>query len=116
MCVKLLHSRYQIKYLRKNFQAGECIAALNGVDSADLYRCITKPKIKVGTEFVAKGMNVNQCNYSVGAMAKTLFDRTFKWLVKKCNETLATGQKRASFIGVLDIAGFEIFEVGIAAD
>lgn len=56
-------------------------------------------------------MNVNQCNYGVGAMAKALFDRLFKWLVTKCNETLATGQKRATFIGVLDIAGFEIFEV-----
>lgn len=93
------------------FQAGEKVAKLYGVDAADLYKCITKPKIKVGTEFVAKGMNVNQCNYSVGAMAKALFDRLFKWLVTKCNETLATGQKRASFIGVLDIAGFEIFEV-----
>ncbi|XP_050734444.1 myosin heavy chain, muscle-like [Eriocheir sinensis] len=91
-------------------EAGEKVAKLYGVDAADLYKCITKPKIKVGTEFVAKGMNVNQCNYSVGAMAKALFDRLFKWLVTKCNETLATGQKRASFIGVLDIAGFEIFE------
>ncbi|XP_045127368.1 myosin heavy chain, muscle-like [Portunus trituberculatus] len=91
-------------------EAGEKVATLAGTDAADLYRCITKPKIKVGAEFVAKGMNVNQCNYSVGAMAKALFDRLFKWLVKKCNETLATGQKRAYFIGVLDIAGFEIFE------
>ena len=35
----------------------------------------------------------------------------FKWLVKKCNETLDTKQKRQHFIGVLDIAGFEIFDV-----
>merc|ERR1711915_778919 len=32
------------------------------------------------------------------------------FLVKKCNETLETGLKRVHFIGVLDIAGFEIFD------
>ena len=49
--------------------------------------------------------------YSVGAMAKAIFDRLFKWLVIRVNETLETGQKRVQFIGVLDIAGFEIFDV-----
>lgn len=44
-------------------------------------------------------------------MSKGMFDRLFKFLVKKCNETLDTQQKRQSFIGVLDIAGFEIFDV-----
>merc|ERR1712135_220462 len=48
--------------------------------------------------------------YSVGAMTKAMFDRLFKWLVKRVNETLETGQKRVQFIGVLDIAGFEIFD------
>ena len=46
-------------------------------------------------------------------MAKAIFDRLFKWLVKRVNETLETGQKRVLFIGVLDIAGFEIFDVSI---
>merc|ERR1712137_593258 len=39
-----------------------------------------------------------------------MFDRLFKWLVKRVNVTLETGQKRPQFIGVLDIAGFEIFD------
>ncbi|XP_071512366.1 LOW QUALITY PROTEIN: myosin heavy chain, muscle-like [Panulirus ornatus] len=91
-------------------EAGAIIGKLLGVDGEDLYRSITKPKIKVGAEFVAKGMNANQCSYSVGALAKALYDRLFKWLVTKCNKTLETGLKRASFIGVLDIAGFEIFD------
>ncbi|KAK8736475.1 hypothetical protein OTU49_005023 [Cherax quadricarinatus] len=91
-------------------EAGEVIGKLMGTDGADLYKNITKPKIKVGAEFVAKGMNVDQCYYSVGALAKAMFDRVFKYLVNKCNITLETGKKRASFIGVLDIAGFEIFE------
>lgn len=49
-------------------------------------------------------------------MSKAMFDRLFKWLVKKCNETLDTKQKRQHFIGVLDIAGFEIFDVSIRSE
>ncbi|KAK3877615.1 hypothetical protein Pcinc_017693 [Petrolisthes cinctipes] len=90
--------------------AGENVGKMMGMDSADMYKNITKPKIKVGTEFVAKGMNVDQCYYGVGAMAKAIFDRVFRYLVTKCNVTLETGKKRVTFIGVLDIAGFEIFE------
>ena len=53
--------------------------------------------------------------YSVGALAKAMYDRMFKWLVKKVNLTLDTKQKRQHFIGVLDIAGFEIFDVSLRA-
>ncbi|KAJ8923287.1 hypothetical protein NQ315_001844 [Exocentrus adspersus] len=89
---------------------GERVGKLLGVDPAALYNALVKPRIKVGNEFVTQGRNVNQVNYSVGAMSKAMFDRTFKYLVKKCNETLDTKQKRQHFIGVLDIAGFEIFD------
>ena len=35
----------------------------------------------------------------------------FCWLVERVNVTLDVKAKRQYFIGVLDIAGFEIFEV-----
>ncbi|XP_030752191.1 myosin heavy chain, muscle isoform X44 [Sitophilus oryzae] len=89
---------------------GEKVAKLLGIDAQGLYTAFVKPRIKVGNEFVTQGRNVNQVNYSVGAMSKAMFDRLFKFLVKKCNETLDTQQKRQHFIGVLDIAGFEIFD------
>ena len=92
-------------------QEGERVAKLLGVDCQDLYKNLLKPRIKVGNEFVTQGRNKDQVAYSVGAMSKAMFDRVFKWLVKKCNETLDTKQKRQHFIGVLDIAGFEIFDV-----
>ncbi|KAK9752705.1 Myosin head (motor domain) [Popillia japonica] len=91
-------------------EEGERVATLLGVEAPALYLALLKPKIKVGNEFVTQGRNVNQVNYSVGAMSKAMFDRLFKYLVKKCNETLDTKQKRQHFIGVLDIAGFEIFD------
>ena len=40
-----------------------------------------------------------------------MYARAFMWIVSKCNETLDVKTvKRAYFIGVLDIAGFETFE------
>lgn len=55
---------------------------------------------------------IRQVNYAVGALAKATYDRMFKWLVGRINRTLYTSLPRQYFIGVLDIAGFEIFEVG----
>ncbi|XP_050076440.1 myosin heavy chain, muscle isoform X11 [Anopheles maculipalpis] len=89
---------------------GDRVAKLLGVATDDLYKNLLKPRIKVGNEFVTKGQNKDQVTNSVGALCKGIFDRLFKWLVKKCNETLDTKQKRSQFIGVLDIAGFEIFD------
>ena len=35
----------------------------------------------------------------------------FDWIVSRVNQTLDVKTKRQYFIGVLDIAGFEIFDV-----
>lgn len=53
-----------------------------------------------------------QVNWTVGALAKAIYARMFAWLIKRCNKTLdAQDRSRDYFIGVLDIAGFEIFDV-----
>uniref|UniRef100_A0A3P8VRH8 Myosin, heavy chain 7B, cardiac muscle, beta a n=1 Tax=Cynoglossus semilaevis TaxID=244447 RepID=A0A3P8VRH8_CYNSE len=84
---------------------------LMGVSSADLIKGLLHPRVKVGNEYVVKGQNVEQVNYAVGALAKATYDRMFKWLVGRINRTLYTSLPRQYFIGVLDIAGFEIFEL-----
>ncbi|KAG8196053.1 hypothetical protein JTE90_007800 [Oedothorax gibbosus] len=91
-------------------EPGEKVAHLLGLNAADLYKNLLKPKIRVGNELVTQGRNKEQVVYSVGALGKAMYDRLFKWLVKRVNETLDTKQKRQHFIGVLDIAGFEIFD------
>jgi len=92
----------------------EKVAFLLGINAGDLLKGLLKPKIKVGTEFVTQGRNMNQVVYSVSALAKSVYDRLFNWLVKRVNKTLDTKAKRNYFIGVLDIAGFEIFDVSIS--
>merc|ERR1719434_596869 len=86
------------------------VAHLLGLGSGDMCKAFTRPRIKVGTEMVTKGQNVAQCNGATGAIAKAIFDKLFQWLVKMCNRTLDTDLPRSFFCGVLDIAGFEIFD------
>ncbi|CAG2223442.1 MYH6_7 [Mytilus edulis] len=88
----------------------EKVSFLLGVNSNDFIKALVKPKIKVGTEVVVQGRTKEQVVYSVSAMSKSLYDRLFNWLVVRVNKTLDTKAKRNYYIGVLDIAGFEIFE------
>merc|ERR1712145_3600 len=86
-------------------------AALCGVDAAAMIKAFCKPRIKVGTEWVTKGQTCEQATNAVGGIARAIFDRIFKWLIEKCNDTLIDASlKKANFCAVLDIAGFEIFE------
>merc|ERR1712210_205060 len=87
------------------------VATLFGVDANTYLKAFCKPKIKVGNEWVTKGQTCDQATSSVGGIARGSFDRLFKWLIIKCNETLIDPtMKKSHFCAVLDIAGFEIFE------
>jgi myosin heavy subunit len=68
------------------------------------------PRVKVGNEYVTKGQTVQQVIYGQGAITKACYERIFKWLVDIINRALATDLSRDYFIGILDIAGFEIFD------
>merc|ERR1711990_1037234 len=90
--------------------AGKAAAAF-GVDAKAMFKAFCKPRIKVGTEWVIKGQTCEQATMSTGGIARAIFDRVFKWLIIKCNDTLIDPtMKKANFCAVLDIAGFEIFE------
>uniref|UniRef100_A0A667XSN2 Myosin-16-like n=1 Tax=Myripristis murdjan TaxID=586833 RepID=A0A667XSN2_9TELE len=91
-------------------EVADKVAHLMGINSGELQKGITRPRVKVGNEFVTKGQTQDQCVYSIGALGKAVYDRMFKWMVTRINKTLDTKMQRQYFIGVLDIAGFEIFE------
>ena len=53
-----------------------------------------------------------QADFAIEALAKAMFERLFRWLLARVNKALdKTKRQGASFLGILDIAGFEIFEV-----
>merc|ERR1712183_449053 len=87
------------------------VASCFCVDTAAMVKAFCKPRIKVGTEWVTKGQNIEQATGATGGIARAIFDRLFKWLIEKCNDTLIDPTlKKCNFCAVLDIAGFEIFE------
>ncbi|XP_069842185.1 myosin-4-like [Dendropsophus ebraccatus] len=91
-------------------EVADKISYLMGLNSADLLKALCYPRVKVGNEFVTKGQTVPQVYNSVGALCKSVFEKLFLWMVARINQQLDTKQQRQFFIGVLDIAGFEIFD------
>lgn len=68
--------------------------------------------VQVGRDYVQKAQTQEQAEFAVEALAKASYERMFRWLVLRINKALdKTKRQGASFIGILDIAGFEIFEV-----
>ena len=87
------------------------VAELCGIDAEWMGNYFCKPKLKVGTEWVMKGSTCTQAAASVSGIARAIYERTFRIVVDKCNETLCDPtMKKVTYIGVLDIAGFEIFD------
>merc|ERR1711953_664348 len=101
----------QAEIADKDWAFPEKIANLFGVEKFELFKGFCKPKIKVGAEWVTKGQSCEQATNGVGGIARAVFDRIFKWLIIKCNDTLIDkSMKKANFCAVLDIAGFEMFD------
>uniref|UniRef100_I3IZY8 Myosin heavy chain, fast skeletal muscle n=1 Tax=Oreochromis niloticus TaxID=8128 RepID=I3IZY8_ORENI len=91
-------------------EVADKIAYLLGLNSADMLKALCYPRVKVGNEMVTKGQTVPQVNNAVSALCKSIYEKMFLWMVVRINEMLDTKQPRQFFIGVLDIAGFEIFD------
>nr|XP_018669541.1 myosin-10 isoform X2 [Ciona intestinalis] len=88
------------------------ICALLGINVVDFTKALLKPKIKVGRDYVNKAQTKEQVDFAVEALAKALYERLFRWLVDRINRSLdRTMRQGTNFIGILDIAGFEIFEL-----
>ncbi|KAI4896321.1 hypothetical protein NFI96_020537, partial [Prochilodus magdalenae] len=92
--------------------AAQKVCHLMGMNVTDFTRAILSPRIKVGRDYVQKAQTQEQAEFAVEALAKATYERMFRWLVMRINKALdKTKRQGASFIGILDIAGFEIFEV-----
>ncbi|XP_021164077.2 myosin-9 isoform X2 [Fundulus heteroclitus] len=92
--------------------AAQKVSHLLGINVTDFTRAILSPRIKVGRDYVQKAQTQEQAEFAVEALAKASYERMFRWLVMRINKALdKTKRQGASFIGILDIAGFEIFEL-----
>uniref|UniRef100_A0A8C1EXX7 Myosin VAb n=1 Tax=Cyprinus carpio carpio TaxID=630221 RepID=A0A8C1EXX7_CYPCA len=68
-------------------------------------------KLKTATEILNKPVTRLEATNGRDALAKHIYAKIFSWIVSQVNKALSTSSKPHSFIGVLDIYGFETFEV-----
>merc|ERR1719342_841104 len=115
----LLFGNMEFKHERNSDQAtlpdntvAQKVAHLLGIQVTDLTKAFLKPRIKVGRDYVTKAQSKEQVEFAVEAIGKATYERLFKWIVTRINRSLdRTKRQGASFIGILDIAGFEIFDL-----
>uniref|UniRef100_A0A8C4KHE5 Myosin heavy chain 11 n=1 Tax=Dromaius novaehollandiae TaxID=8790 RepID=A0A8C4KHE5_DRONO len=88
------------------------VCHLMGINVTDFTRAILTPRIKVGRDVVQKAQTKEQADFAIEALAKAKYERLFRWILTRVNKALdKTKRQGASFLGILDIAGFEIFEI-----
>ena len=91
----------------------EKVCRLLGIPLDSFVKGLLHPMVKAGREWVEKVQTPEQVRAALDALSKGIYERTFGELVNMINRQLdrtGMGLDDSHFIGVLDIAGFEIFE------
>ncbi|KAM8835472.1 unconventional myosin-Ic-like isoform 1-T2 [Synchiropus picturatus] len=87
------------------------------VQASALVEALTHRKLTARGEEMISPLNFEQAVSARDALAKSIYRRTFTWLVEKINCSLALkdgiprSSRASSVIGLLDIYGFEVLEV-----
>ncbi|KAF8880495.1 P-loop containing nucleoside triphosphate hydrolase protein [Infundibulicybe gibba] len=89
----------------------ERVCHLLGIPVAEFTRAVLRPRVLAGREWVSQARTKNQALDELAALCKTLYEKSFGSLVDRINRALDRPSSKSTFIGVLDIAGFEIFEI-----
>ncbi|KCV72134.1 hypothetical protein H696_01540 [Fonticula alba] len=86
-----------------------------GVTAAGLATALTQRTVATRGDSVQAHSSAEQATHTRDALAKGLYDRLFSWLVTRINNSIQyipqTSYDTPSVIGVLDIYGFEVFEL-----
>uniref|UniRef100_A0A8C8VPB8 Myosin VB n=1 Tax=Pelusios castaneus TaxID=367368 RepID=A0A8C8VPB8_9SAUR len=85
--------------------------SLLGVEHSQMEHWLCHRKLVTTAETYIKPMSLQQAVNARNALAKHIYAQLFNWIVEHINKALHTTVKQHSFIGVLDIYGFETFEV-----
>ena len=95
----------------KNPQQIEKVCHVLGVPEQEFHNALLRPRVKAGREWVTQARTRRQVIDEIAALCNTMYEKAFSFLVDRINKALDRPTSKSSFIGVLDIAGFEIFEV-----
>jgi myosin heavy subunit len=90
----------------------ELVSQLLGLKVESFTFSLTEKRLQMGSRgsVVSVKLNPMQAVDSKDTLSKALYSNMFDWVIRKINETLKTKESPFS-IGILDIFGFEVFEV-----
>lgn len=83
---------------------------LLGLKEEAINKALCMRNVNAGGETFEVPLKPEDATDGRDALAKSLYSRTFNWLVARVNECIHHRSKVKRFIGVLDIFGFEIFK------
>lgn len=89
----------------------ERVCHLLGIPVPEFTRAVLRPRVLAGREWITQARTQQQALDELSALCKTLYEKSFGMLVDRINRALDRPSSKSTFIGVLDIAGFEIFDV-----
>jgi myosin-5 len=87
------------------------LAELLEIDLEEMQQWLCTRKIVSMREIFLKPMTVEDARAARDALAKHIYAGLFNWIVLVINKALESDIPRHKFIGVLDIYGFETFEI-----
>ncbi|KAG9350590.1 hypothetical protein JZ751_024479, partial [Albula glossodonta] len=98
-------------YIEAEDRALAVFSKLLGVERAQMAHWLCHRRLAVGAEMLVKPMSGQQAGEARDALAKHMYGQLFAWIVCRLNTALrAHREQPKSFIGVLDIYGFETFD------
>ena len=103
----------QASLTKESQQFAAKVCHLLGIPVEAFVRGLLHPVVKAGREWVEKVQTPDQVRSAIDALSKGIYERGFGDLVSRINRQLdrtSMGADDSHFIGVLDIAGFEIFD------
>ncbi|XP_072594658.1 unconventional myosin-Vc isoform X1 [Vulpes vulpes] len=89
----------------------EVFCELLGLERSKIAQWLCNRKIITTSETVVKPMTRPQAINARDALAKKIYAHLFDFIVERINQALQFSGKQHTFIGVLDIYGFETFDV-----
>ncbi|KAI0828577.1 nonmuscle myosin heavy chain b [Trametes gibbosa] len=89
----------------------ERVCHLLGIPLTEFTKGLLRPRVLAGREWVTQARTRQQALDELSALCKTLYEKSFGMLVDRINRALDRPSSKSTFIGVLDIAGFEIFDI-----
>lgn len=97
--------------IKQNDKHLKMVSNLLEINEEEMRQWLCTRKLISMRDIFLKPMSIQDATTARDALAKHIYSALFNWVVMMINRTLESEMQRHRFIGVLDIYGFETFEI-----